>query len=60
MTEKLRIVGKIPINSILIDMNEDWITGNRYLNMAKFLDKQSSGAGVYTAPELPVVSIADL
>jgi transposase-like protein len=50
------------IGSILIDMNEDWVTGYRYLNMAEFLDNQRAGAeaGVCTAPELPVVSIADL
>jgi len=26
------------IGSLLIDLNEDWIPGNRYLNMAEFLD----------------------
>jgi transposase-like protein len=53
----LRLIG-----SILIDMNEDWVTGNRYLNMAEFLDKRSSEAVdvVCKSPELPVVSIADL
>jgi hypothetical protein len=54
----LRLIG-----SILIDKNEDWITGYRYLTMAEFLDGQSAGAkkaGVCPAPELPVVSIADL
>ncbi len=50
------------IGSILIDMNEDWVTGNRYLNMAEFLDGQCAGAmaGVCPAPELPSISIADL
>ena len=53
----LRLIG-----SILIDMNEDWVTGNRYLNMAEFLDKRSSDAEliVCTSTELPLVSIADL
>lgn len=53
----LRLIG-----SILIDMNEDWVTGNRYLNMAEFLDKQSSDDEliVGSAPELPVVSSVDL
>jgi len=53
----LRLIG-----SILIDLNEDWVTGNRYLHMAEFLEKQSSGAElvVCTSPELPLVSIADL
>jgi len=50
------------IGSILIDLNEEWVTGNRYLNMAEFLDRQSSEAEciVCTSPGLPVVSIADL
>ncbi|MDO9325520.1 MAG: IS256 family transposase [Methanoregula sp.] len=50
------------IGSILIDLNEEWVTGNRYLNMAEFFDKQSSEAEciVCTSPVLPVVSIADL
>ncbi len=53
----LRLVG-----SILIDLNEEWVTGNRYLNMAEFLDGQSSGAEHEgcSAPNIPVVSIADL
>jgi transposase-like protein len=53
----LRLVG-----SILIDKNEDWVTGYRYLNMAEFLDRQEAGVetGVCPAPELPIVSIADL
>ena len=50
------------IGSILIDKNGDWVTGYRYLAMAEFLDGQSAGvkAGVWPAPELPVVSTADL
>ena len=32
----LRLIG-----SILIDKNEDWVTGYRYLAMAEFLDGQS-------------------
>jgi transposase-like protein len=50
------------IGSILIDLNEEWVTGYRYLNMAEFLDERSSEAEfvVCTSPELPVVSIADL
>lgn len=53
----LRLIG-----SILIDMNEDWVTGYRYLAMAEFLDGTSADAKaeVYPAPELPVVSSADL
>ena len=53
----LRLIG-----SILIDMNEDWVTGNRYLNMAEFFEKRSSEAEliVCTSTELPIVSIADL
>jgi len=53
----LRLIG-----SILIDLNEEWVTGYRYLNMAEFLDKRSSEAEcvVCISPELPVVSIADL
>ncbi|WML68158.1 MAG: hypothetical protein METHP_01746 [Methanoregula sp. SKADARSKE-2] len=53
----LRLIG-----SILIDKNEDWVTGYRYLTMAEFLDGQSAGAKaeVCPAPELPVVSCADL
>ena len=50
------------IGSILIDLNEEWVTGNRYLNMAELLDGQSSDAEciVCASPGLPVVSIADL
>jgi hypothetical protein len=50
------------IGSILIDLNEEWVTGNRYLNMAEFLDKQSSEAEyvVFISPEQLGVSIADL
>ena len=53
----LRLIG-----SILIDMNEDWVTGNRYLNMAEFFEKRCSDAEliVCTSTELPIVSIADL
>ena len=53
----LRLIG-----SILIDKNEDWVTGYRYLTIAEFLDDQSAGAKaqVWPAPEIPVVSTADL
>ena len=53
----LRLIGPI-----LIDLNEDWITGNRYLNKAEFLDKRGSNTKlvVSSSPDLPVVSIADL
>ncbi|MFA5332401.1 MAG: transposase [Methanoregula sp.] len=53
----LRLIG-----SILIDTNEDWVTGYRYLNMAGFPDGQSTGAeaGARITPKPPVVSIADL
>jgi transposase-like protein len=53
----LRLIG-----SILVDLNEDWVTGNRYLNMAEFLDKRSSDAEIVVnlSPDFPVVSIADL
>ena len=53
----LRLIG-----SILIDMNEDWVTGYRYLNMAEFVEKRSSDAEliVCTSTEPPIVSIADL
>ena len=53
----LRLIG-----SILIDKNEDWVTGYRYLTIAEFLDDQSAGAKaqVWPAPETPVVSTADL
>ena len=53
----LRLIG-----SILVDLNEDWVTGNRYLNMAEFVEKRSADAElvVCTSPELSVVSIADL
>lgn len=52
----LRLIG-----SILIDLNEDWVTGNRYLNMAEFTDWQRSNAqaSASTALKLPIVSIAD-
>ncbi len=50
----LRLVG-----SILVDLNEDWVTGNRYLNMAEFIDNPRVEAGIGTAPVLSVVSIAD-
>ncbi|MDO8872938.1 MAG: IS256 family transposase [Methanoregula sp.] len=52
----LRLVG-----SILIDINEDWVTGNRYLNMAEFLDKQifDTESKFCSSAESTVVSIAD-
>lgn len=52
----LRLIG-----SILIDLNEEWVTGYRYLNMAEFVEKRSSDAEliVCTSTELPIVSIAD-
>lgn len=53
----LRLVG-----SILMDMNEEWLTGYRYLNMAEFLDKQieNRDSKARYSPELPAVSLADL
>ena len=53
----LRLIG-----STLIDLNEDWVTGNRYLNMAEFLDKRSSETElkICSSSDLPVGSIADL
>lgn len=47
--------------SILIDINEEWVTGNRYLDMTEFLDKQilDAESGISSFPECPVVSIAD-
>ncbi len=52
----MRLVG-----SILIDINEDWVTGNRYLNMAEFLDKQifDTESKLCSSAESTVVSIAD-
>ena len=52
----MRLVG-----SILIDINEDWVTGNRYLNMAEFLDKQifDTESKYCSSAESTVVSIAD-
>ena len=67
---RTKVVGAFPspesllrlVGSILMDINEDWLTGNRYLNMAEFLDAHGSkmNSGVESAPELPVVSLADL
>jgi putative transposase len=50
-----KVVGAFPssdsvmrlIGSILMDTNEDWITGNRYLNMSEFeVQDQESGLSV--------------
>ena len=52
----LRLAG-----SILMDINEEWITGNRYLDMTEFLDKQilEAESGLQLSPECQVASIAD-
>jgi len=52
----MRLVG-----SILIDINEEWVTGNRYLNMAEFLDKQifDTESKFCSSAESTDVSIAD-
>jgi hypothetical protein len=44
-----------------MDINEEWVTGNRYLDMTEFLDKQIRDAesGIRSFPECPVVSVAD-
>lgn len=67
---RTKVVGAFPsrdsllrlIGTILMDINEDWLTGNRYLNMAEFLDKQNveTESGVGSSPELSVVSLVDL
>jgi len=67
---RTKVVGAFPsresllrlIGSILMDINEDWLTGNRYLNMAEFLDKQNveTESGVGSSPELSVVPLVDL
>jgi transposase-like protein len=52
-----RVVGAFPspdsvirlICSILMDVNEDWITGKRYLNMSEFEDQRLE-SGVSTCP----------
>jgi len=40
------------IGTILMEINEDWVTGNRYLNMAEFLDEQNveTNFGVGSSP----------
>jgi transposase-like protein len=52
----LRLAG-----SILMDINEEWITGNRYLDMTEFLDNQilEAESGLQLSPEFQVASIAD-
>jgi transposase-like protein len=52
----LRLAG-----SILMDINEEWITGNRYLDMTEFLDNQilEAESGLQLSPECQVASIAD-
>ena len=67
---RTKVVGAFPsrdsllrlIGSILMDINEDWLTGNRYLNMTEFLDKQNveTDSGVGSSPELSVVPLVDL
>ena len=49
------------LGTILIDINEDWVTDNRYLNMAEFLDKQifDTESKYCSSAESTVVSIAD-
>jgi hypothetical protein len=45
-----------------MDMNEDWLTGNRYFNMAEFIDKRDmeTDSGVGSSHEPSIVSLADL
>jgi hypothetical protein len=44
-----------------MDINEEWITGNRYLDMTEFVDKQilEAESGLQLSPECQVASIAD-
>ena len=35
------------IGSILIDLNEEWVTGYRYLNMAEFLDETTNSLDLH-------------
>jgi len=67
---RTKVVGAFPscesllrlVGSILMDTNEEWLTGYRYLNMAEFLDKQieNRDSEAKSSPELPAVSLADL
>jgi len=47
--------------SIIMDINEEWVTGNQYLDMTEFLDKQilDAESGIRSSSECPIVSIAD-
>jgi putative transposase len=66
---RTKVVGAFPsreslmrlIGSILIDMNEEWVMGIRYLDMTELLDKQilEAESRVCSSAESPVVSIAD-
>ena len=51
-----------PVGSILMDTNEEWLTGYRYLNMAEFLDKQieNRDSKAESSHELSTVLLADL
>jgi len=67
---RTKVVGAFPsresllrlVGSILMDTNEEWLTGNRYLNMAEFLDKQieTRDSEAESSPELPAVLLAHL
>jgi len=67
---RTKVVGAFPsresllrlVGSILMDTNEEWLTGNRYLNMAEFLDKQieNRDSKAESSHELSTVLLADL
>ena len=66
---RTKVVGAFPsqssllrlVVSILIDINEEWITGNRYLNMSELAEQQLSehGPGIKSVEQRELLSISN-
>jgi len=67
---RTKVIGAFPsreslmrlIGSILIDTNEEWVTGIKYLDMSELLDKQilDKESIIRSSVDSPFVLIADL
>ena len=66
---RTKVVGAFPsqssllrlVVSILININEEWITGNRYLNMSELVEQQLSekGSGIKSVEQRELLSISN-